>query len=158
MRVAPASIIIMRKAEKNMKTEKLLKISSVIDNLSDSGLTEGEPERSEITPTAVISSEDELIKIEYYENTEGGRVDSEITLEGKGVTVVRRGAVVSEMKFSEGLLHKSLYSVPPYSFDTEVYTKKIRNGFTAEGGKIDIFYTMKIGGQDKAVKMRIESL
>ena len=131
-------------------------ISSTIDNLTPSGLTDGEPERNDISVEGFYKISDDGYEITYSEQTEGGRVVSDIIITESSVTVKRRGAVDSEMVFSEGLLHKSLYTVSPYSFDAEVLTKRIRSSLTKDGGKIDIFYNMKIGGADKAVKMRIE--
>ncbi len=136
--------------------DKKFRIYSVIENLTDSGLCEGEAEKTEITPVGSISADGEEIKIEYSEDTEGGRVDSEIIIAPTLIKVIRRGAVVSEMHFAEGLSHRSLYGVPPYSFDTEVYTRRVRGSMTVCGGRVDIFYTMKIGGQNKSVRMRIE--
>ncbi len=131
-------------------------ISSSIDNLTKEGLADGEPERNDITVEGFYKISDEGYEITYSEMTEGGKVVSDIIITASSVTVKRRGAVDSEMVFSEGLLHKSLYTVSPYSFDAEVLTKRIRNGLTKDGGRIDIFYNMKIGGADKAVKMRID--
>ena len=131
-------------------------ISSSIDNLTKDGLADGEPERNDITVEGFYKISDEGYEITYSEMTEGGKVVSDIIITTSSVTVKRRGAVDSEMVFSEGLLHKSLYTVSPYSFDAEVLTKRIRNGLTKDGGRIDIFYNMKIGGADKAVKMRID--
>ena len=132
-------------------------ISSSIDNLTKEGLADGEPERNDITVEGFYKISDEgYYEITYSEMTEGGKVVSDIIITSSSVTVKRRGAVDSEMVFSEGLLHKSLYTVSPYSFDAEVLTKRIRNGLTKDGGRIDIFYNMKIGGADKAVKMRID--
>lgn len=131
-------------------------ISSSIDNLTKEGLADGEPERNDITVEGFYKISDEGYEITYSEMTEGGKVVSDIIITTSSVTVKRRGAVDSEMVFSEGLLHKSLYAVSPYSFDAEVLTKRIRNGLTKDGGRIDIFYNMKIGGADKAVKMRID--
>ena len=96
--------------------------------------------------------------ITYSEMTEGGKIVSDITVKESSVRVKRVGAVESDMYFEEGLLHKSLYGVPPYSFDAEIMTRKIRNNLTRDGGKVDIFYNMKIGGAEKNVKMRIECL
>ena len=110
----------------------------------------------DITVEGFYKISDEGYEITYSEMTEGGKVVSDIVITASSVTVKRRGAVDSEMVFSEGLLHKSLYTVSPYSFDAEVLTKRIRNGLTKDGGRIDIFYNMKIGGADKAVKMRID--
>ena len=138
--------------------EKKLKISSVIENMTPSGLVDGEAERTEITPDGFLKIGEDVTVITYTENTEGGRVATDITLTETSVTVTRRGAVVSDMVFSEGETHKSLYQVPPYSFDTEIYTKKIRNNMTRDGGRVDIFYTMKIGGAEKSVRMKIETL
>ena len=131
-------------------------ISSSIDNRTKEGLADGEPERNDITVEGFYKISDEGYEITYSEMTEGGKVVSDIIITSSSVTVKRRGAVESEMVFSEGLLHKSLYTVSPYSFDAEVLTKRIRNGLTKDGGRIDIFYNMKIGGADKAVKMRID--
>ena len=131
-------------------------ISSTIDNLTPSGLTDGEPERNDISVEGFYKISDDGYEITYSEQTEGGRVVSDIIITESSVTVKRHGAVDSEMVFSEGLLHKSLYTVSPYSFDAEVLTKRIRSSLTKDGGKIDIFYNMKIGGADKAVKMRVE--
>lgn len=136
--------------------EKKFKISSVIENLTPSGLVDGEAECTEITPEGFLKITDDEFVITYSENNDSGRVVSDITLTEKTVTVTRRGGVVSDMVFSEGKRHKSLYQVPPYSFDAEIFTKKIRNNMTRDGGRVDIFYTMKIGGADKSVRMKIE--
>lgn len=138
--------------------EKKFKISSVIENLSQSGFPEGDTERTEITPDGFLKISDGETVIMYTESTEGGKVVSDIIIAGNTVSVIRRGAVVSDMVFSEGEWHNSLYQVPPYSFDTEIYTKKIRNNMTRDGGRLDIFYTMKIGGAEKAVRMKIETV
>lgn len=138
--------------------EKKFRISSVIENLLPSGLTDGEPEKTEITPEGFLKISDDEYVITYSEMTEGGKVISDITVKGSSVRVKRVGAVESDMYFEEGLLHKSLYGVPPYSFDTDIITKKVRNNLTRDGGRVDIFYNMKIGGADKHVRMRIECL
>lgn len=136
--------------------EKKIKMSSVIENLLPSGLTDGEPERAETVTDGFLKISDGEYSLSYVEVTEGGRVAADIFVREDSVRVKRAGAIESDMLFSEGLSHKSVYGVPPYSFDAEVCTKRIRNEMTRDGGKIDIFYTMKIGGADKKVKMRIE--
>ena len=94
--------------------------------------------------------------IEYTEDKEGGRTSTEITVEDGTISVKKRGSVNSDMRFSEGLVHKSVYGVPPFSFDTTVKTRKIRSSLSRDGGRIDIYYDMNIGGADKRVKLRIE--
>ena len=136
--------------------EKKIKMSSVIENLLPSGLTDGEPERAESVADGFLKISDGEYALSYVEITEGGRVAADIFITDGSVRVKRAGAIESDMLFSEGLSHRSVYGVPPYSFDAEIYTKRIRNEMTRDGGRVDIFYTMKIGGADKKVKMRIE--
>lgn len=138
--------------------EKKIKISSVIENLLPSGLSDGEPERSELVSDGFLKISDGEYNITCSEMTEGGKVVSDIIITDGSVRVKRVGAIESDMYFEEGYLHKSLYTVPPYSFDAEIRTKKIRNNMTRDGGRVDIFYNMKIGGAEKSVKMRIECL
>lgn len=137
--------------------EKKLRLSSVIENLTADGIVEGEAEKTELTTEGFLKSSDTGFEISYTEMTEGGKVISDIIITETSVDVKRRGAIESDMHFSEGALHKSLYTVAPYSFDSEIVTRKIRNNMTRDGGKVDIFYNMKIGGAEKSVKMRIEA-
>ena len=138
--------------------EKTVKISSVIENLAPSGLCESDAEKSESVSEGFLKISEDGYHITAAENTEGGKLLTDIVIACGSVRVKRSGAIESEMLFEEGLLHKSLYSVPPYSFDAEIVTKRIRNSMTADGGHIDIFYDMKIGGAEKRVKMRIECI
>ena len=136
--------------------EKKIIVSSVIENLLPSGLSDGEPEKTDVSADGFLKISDGEYVISYVEKTDGGRVSSDIFITDGSVRVKRSGDIESDMLFSEGLSHKSVYTVPPYSFDAEVFTKRIRNSMTRDGGRVDIFYTMKIGGADKKVRMRIE--
>jgi uncharacterized beta-barrel protein YwiB (DUF1934 family) len=136
--------------------EMNIRFSSVIENLSPTGLTEGEAEKTEICAEGFYYIHDDRYEISFREETEGGAVFSDITVRDTEITLKRRGAIVSDMRFAEGECDRSLYQVPPYSFDTEIRTKKIRNGLTRDGGSVAIFYEMKIGGADKSVRMKIE--
>ena len=136
--------------------EMKFKINSVIENLSDAGLADGEPEISESVCDGFFKISEDSYLITYSENTEGGRVISDIEIEGEKIRVKRVGGVCSDIVFSEGYTHKSEYEVPPYRFDMSVFTRKIRKNLTKDGGRVDIFYNMNIGGADKTVRMRIE--
>jgi uncharacterized beta-barrel protein YwiB (DUF1934 family) len=136
--------------------EKTVKIISQIDNYDEHGLPSDEPEISESVCSGFLKiTEDEFI-ISYTENSENGRTVSDITVTKEGIRVKRCGALTSNMLFSENVTDKSLYEVSPYKFDVEVYTRKIRNTLTRDGGRIDIFYDMTIGGAKKSVRMKIE--
>ena len=128
---------------------------SVIENLDGAGLAEGEPEISIITSEGFLRVGEEERVISYTEKTEGGRVVCELTLKEGEVRLSRRGAVVFDATFREGESYSGIYSVPPYSFDTEIKTKRIRDGITKAGGELSIIYNMNIGGQEKAVRLRV---
>ena len=136
--------------------EKKIRISSVIENLSSDGFAEGEAERSESTSLGFFKISEDEYNLTCAEDTEGGRLVTDIVITDNTVRVKRTGAIESEMIFKEGMLHKSIYSIPPYSFDAEIMTRKIRSSMRCDGGRVDIFYSMKIGGAEKYVKMRIE--
>lgn len=150
MRVARALIIMA------IIKEKKIKITSTIENLNENGISDGSPERTESVCEGFLKISDTELLLTYSESTEGGRIVSDISITKEGVKVMRRGAVRSDMYFSEGVTDKSLYEVSPYTFDVIVYTRKIRNNITKDGGRLDIYYDMKIGGADKNVIMKIE--
>lgn len=135
--------------------EAKIKISSVIENLDESGLSEGEAERSEICCEGFYHYTDGDILITYTQKDNSCSAEAAIICKDATVTVSRRGAIESELRFEEGVTHSSLYSVPPYSFDASIYTKRIRKELSERGGTIDLHYNMKIGGVEKSARMKI---
>ena len=135
--------------------EARIKIESVIENVGPSGLPEGDAERTVSETSGFIHYTDEGILLTYSEENEGAVVYSDISYSDGEVWVKRRGALVSELFFKEGVEHSSLYEVPPYKFDATVKTRRIKASFTEDGGELSLFYNMKIGGADKSARMRI---
>lgn len=132
-----------------------VKISSVIENLDSLGNVEGESEENEAKCFGQYSYSEGEATLSYTERSDGGEVSSLITVSGDTVTVKRLGAISSELKFKEGESYSSIYSIPPYSFDATVRARKIRISLDTEGGSVDLFYNMKIGGAEKSARMRI---
>lgn len=135
--------------------EVKLKIESVIENLDSAGLPEGDAERNQSVAEGFLRYNDGEATLTYREESEGGVADSEIYIKDGGITVKRMGAIESTLYFKEGETHTSVYSVPPYKFDAQVYTRKVRIDLGNDGGKIDLFYNMKIGGAEKNARMKI---
>ena len=135
--------------------EAKIKIESVRDNLDPSGLVEGESEKNLTEHSASYSFSEERTVITYSEVGEGGKVDSEIIYENGSVRAKRFGAIESDLLFKEGEHSLSLYSVPPYKFDADVFARRIRVDLSEMGGKIELFYNMKIGGAEKSARMKI---
>lgn len=132
-----------------------IEVHSVIDNLDQSGLPEGEPEVSDVCSDGFIKAEEGALTLSYVEIGEGTRVSCDVIIDGEAVTIKRRGDVVFDVTLSEGKTVSTVYSVPPYSFDTTVRCRRIRQAMTNRGGSLSLLYSMNIGGQEKSVRMTI---
>lgn len=135
--------------------EMEFKVHSVIENLDDSGLACDEPEINIISSCGFLKADGERMLISYAESTEGGKVLTDLTVSEGEVRLCRKGAVEFETTFREGESVKSIYSVPPYSFDAAVRTKRLRCNLTKAGGELSILYSMNVGGQEKSVRLKI---
>ena len=134
-----------------------IKICSYIDNLDPSGLPEGEREVSETEHVGAMKISCGETSLSYRENTEGGSVFSDILIHGSGAVTVRRtGAINSTMHFDENEEFNTVYSLPPYKFDMNVKTSKIKNTLSILGGALEIAYDMTVGGAKKRVLMQID--
>ena len=129
-------------------------IESTVDELDGAGLCESS-DKSDITTEALLDTKGSLVRLSYEENGESGAVSTEIIMNRDKVTVRRRGALESEFIFREGESHTSVYRVPPYSFDAQISTKRIRGTITENGGDMTLLYDMTVGGAEKRIKMRI---
>lgn len=124
-------------------------ISSAIKN------EDGEAESIKYSLSAEYGYSGENAEIRYRENTDQGIISTVITVRGGAVRVVRTGDVNSDIILSEGLEHKSVYSVGAFAFDMSVTAKKIRSGLCESGGRLDILYKMTVGGAEKDVHFGI---
>ena len=131
-----------------------IKITSTIDELDDNGLIES-TEKNDESYEATLTEWGAALTISYHESGEDKEVDTLITIKGDEVTVKRDGSISSEFIFRERYTHKALYSIPPFSFDAEIFTRKIRGGLTASGGEMTIIYDMSVGGAKKSIRMKI---
>ncbi len=139
-----------------MQTDTIydIKITSTIDDLDDNGLIESTEKNDEVYE-AGLAEWGEAITISYHESGEDKEIDTLITIKGDEVTVKRDGSISSEFIFKEKHTHKAVYSIPPFSFDAEIFTRKIRGGITSLGGELTIIYDMIVGGAKKSVRMKI---
>lgn len=130
-------------------------VRSRIEDLDESGLaTDAEEIKSE-SVGFLRAAEDEML-LTYTEGEGEAKVFSQITVRGETVTVNRRGANESSIVLEVGKKRASIYKVPPYSFDMEVEAKRIRNGMSLKGGRLDLFYLMTVGGQARKVRLTVD--
>ena len=132
-----------------------VKIESTIENLDSAGLVDGDAEKTVTESNGTYRFGEGEAFLNFNEESEGGKIRTEITCLGNSVTVRRDGAIESRMHFSEGESHRSLYIIPPYQFESIVTAKRVRVNLTADGGEIDLVYRMNIGGADKNARMKI---
>ena len=132
-----------------------LKIESTIENLSAEGLPEGDCERNLSECFGSLHVTEGRSSITYTEKSEGGEIRSEIICTDGQVSVIRSGAIESQLCFIEGEVHKSVYSIPPYRFDASVKAKRVRVNISENGGSIDLLYNMTVGGAEKSARMKI---
>lgn len=131
-------------------------IHSVIENFDPSGLPDGEPEISITTLPVKLAEGDGGIVLSYTEKQESTEIRTVITAESDGSVRLRRtGGVEWSVRFRAGEESKTLYSIPPYSFDCTVKTKRADVEREGDTVKIRLIYSMNIGGGEKEVKMRI---
>ena len=143
---------------KRFKEAKILVISNIAP-LDESGIAiEGEGEQTVISPDAFLKDENGTLAISYLEENEGVKTYTDIEISDSRVVVKRHGGILSEFVFEEGVEHSSLYSIPPYSFDSQIITKKIRNSISFDGGTLSVFYKMTVGKDARSVRMKIEIL
>ncbi len=130
-----------------------VKISSEIENF-DNG--EREVERSESLSQGFLHIYDDGTSlVTCSEKTDGGVLNTEISVKGNTVTVSRKGAIESKIEFAEGKVHKSVYSIPPYRFDAEVEAEAVKTQIYPEKGRIELKYKMRIGGAERLAMMKI---
>lgn len=135
--------------------EGVFSVLSKIEDLDENGFaTEAEEMKSECAGFLRVA-EDELL-LTYTEGEGENKSFSQISVRGEAVFVCRRGASESSFCLKVGEKHTSIYKVAPYSFDMEVEAKRIRNTMGLEGGRLDLFYLMRIGGQDRKVRLCID--
>lgn len=139
----------------DIKYNSILTVNSVIDNLTDTGLPDGDPEINIFTVEGIFNHYGEKNELLYIETNENDRTVCTLYTFSDKVILSRKGAVDCNLTFKENEKCETLYKVPPYSFDMTVTTLKIRNSLGELGGELQLIYTMNIGGQDKKVRMKI---
>ena len=131
-----------------------IRLHSVIDNLED-GLPTKEPEINITTHRGFMICEDTALSVSYTDRGEGGEVKCTIRIYENGVSLSRRGAIVSDLLFSEGEECRTSYAVGPYTFDMITKTVRVRGKIDLDGGEMALLYVMSVGGQEKNARMRI---
>ena len=135
--------------------EGVFTVRSHIEDVDENGIsTEAESITTECE--GFLRKGDDELLITYTEGEGEQKAFSQISIRGETVIVNRRGASESSIRLKLGEKHTSVYKIPPYSFDVTVEARRIRNTMDLKGGRLDLFYLMRIGGQDRKVRLCID--
>lgn len=99
--------------------------------------------------------------IMYDEKEEMGMADCSVMIkEADGeVTVSRKGAFMSKMRYCPGKATEFIYHMPYGNIPVILYTKKIKSCFDSNGGRLTLFYTLEMQGEiyehSLSVKVRL---
>lgn len=129
-------------------------VRSYAENLDDFGLVES-TESDTVTVPATISKGGSEITLTYEQKNDNGECKTTLVLSNSKITLTRSGAIESVMEFIEGKTTKTLYTVPPFSFDAEIETKRIRGSLDEGGGTLELRYLLTIGGAKKNMRLSL---
>lgn len=138
-------------------TKVKLTVCSVIDELDDAGLV-CDSDKTEAICQAVLDACEGGEHLFYTLEENGQKTDTDIYIFADKTRVIRRGAIESDFLFEEKNSTKSLYKIPPYAFDAEIYTKRIRKSESCGVNELTVMYDMTVGEAKKSVKMKITYL
>ena len=129
-------------------------VRSLVENLDDFGLVY-DTESDSFTVPCELLARGGAARLVYDTENEGVKTKTEITASCRGVKLVRHGGIESVMEFNEGSITKTLYRVPPFSFDAEIDTKRIKNSLTECGGTLELSYNLTVGGAKKKMRLSL---
>ena len=134
-------------------------VSSEITAISESGAPIGDPEITGEQALGELTVDGERVTVKYRTHDESGaQILSTLSISGATVTLDRQAGVCTHMVFEQGVTHTAIYSVGAYSFDVTVTARRVRGTLGAEGGRIDLYYDMCFGSDQRSVRMRIDVL
>ena len=95
----------------------------------------------------------------YTTEADGAKVFHRVDLREVGrVTVTRSGAIVSELVFSVGERHASVYRIPPFSFDMEIVTRSLSVSMSEAGGSIRLCFASRLGGAEQETELTVSAV
>ncbi len=112
----------------------------------------GETDEIKTEASGVLRKSAASLTLTYSERCEEGTTLCRVRIAGDTVTVERRGAILSELRFRTGETHRSLYRIPPYSFDMELTTHALSVKEEAGCLTVSVTYTATVGGASQKTR------
>ena len=105
-----------------------------------------DPDSTELMTEGTMTMGDGQIRLSYKESELTGMEGTTTTfiVEGERVTLLRTGAVNSQMIFEEGKQHTSLYETPFGELTVDIQTSKLLHNLSERGGLMEIKYSIAV--------------
>ena len=105
-----------------------------------------DPDATELMTEGTMEVTGDGIVLSYEESELTGMEGTTTIFEVKGprVTLIRSGAVNSQMVFEEGRQHTSLYETPFGELSVDIQTSVLKHNLTERGGLMEIKYSIAV--------------
>ena len=105
-----------------------------------------DPDATELMTEGTMEVTGDGIVLSYEESELTGMEGTTTTFEVKGprVTLIRSGAVNSQMVFEEGRQHTSLYETPFGELSVDIQTSELKHNLAERGGLMEIKYSIAV--------------
>ena len=105
-----------------------------------------DPDATELMTEGTMEVTEDGMVLSYEESELTGMEGTTTIFEVKGprVTLIRSGAVNSQMVFEEGRQHTSLYETPFGELSVDIQTGRLRHNLTERGGIMEIQYSIAV--------------
>ena len=117
-------------------------------------ITDGEPLNTRLEAPATFYKENDTYVL-MYKNREQA-CDTKVVVDSSSVSVTHSGSVETTMVFKNEYTYKSNYGLEYGELDLEVRTERIFVDINTDGGSIELWYTLILGGSESDAKMIIE--
>ncbi len=126
-----------------MEREKLPVLLSIRGEQYFDGI---DPDATELMTEGTMTLTEDGMALSYQETELTGMEGTTTTFEVKGprVTLIRSGAVNSQMIFEEGRQHTSLYETPFGELTVDIQTSALKHNLTERGGVMEIRYSIAV--------------
>ena len=117
-------------------------------------ITDGDVLHSELSADGVMYKADDSYVIEYEDTQQA--CHTKVVVDAVSVCVIHTGSVQSTMLFKNNYIHKSNYGIEYGDLDMEVRTDRIFVDLNIQGGSIELWYELVLGGSVSNAKIIME--
>ena len=117
-------------------------------------VTDGDALHTDMTADGVFYKAGGTYVLEY--DNEEQKCRTKVVVDVNSVTVTHTGSVETCMVFKNDYTHKSSYGIEYGDIDMEIRTERIFADVNDEGGSIELWYALWLGGSLSDAKMIIE--